>query len=277
MSNILKILDRVRKLLALAEHTTSEHEAAGASSQAAALMETYQLSEALVRLDAPDTKPEAIVKDARLDLEVGRHVNKNGGKRKRSAYREAISQAVARDLGCKWWRIGADVRVLGRESQTQTWRYTSLYLIRQVDELCDAEWERTMRGEAGARGWKNAFRLGCAQRLAVRIRSLHAEREAVREAQRAAVLAQVDAEDTRSVEQINATRERLALVVVEKDQADVDAEYERMSAKWTSPRSIGSVSNADGRSAGNRAGDRVQLGGGRAGLAAGQARLNGGR
>ena len=61
MSNINKILDRVRKLLALSENTTSEAEAANAADHAARLMAEYQLTEALVRLDAPVLPAERIV------------------------------------------------------------------------------------------------------------------------------------------------------------------------------------------------------------------------
>jgi hypothetical protein len=46
----LKAIDRVRKLLRLAEGAGSEAEAASAAAQAAELMTEYQLSEAVLKL-----------------------------------------------------------------------------------------------------------------------------------------------------------------------------------------------------------------------------------
>ena len=288
MNNIEKILDRVRKLLSLAEHSGSEAEAALAASRAAKLMEEYQLSEALVRLEDASAKPEAILRDARLEPDAPL------AGRKRVAWKETISGAVAKDLGvhefyrysAHWngntMRRCADVRGLGRETAIQTWQYTCQYLWRQVDELADKAWSNEGDDESSmgtVRAWKNAFRSGCAQRLAERI---YANRKAARDQERVAREAVAN-------EVINSTpppmdtivtnnRHSLALSVIEKDQVEVDEEYAKVKRGFTAraASSIGSTSSADGYGAGRRAGDRVSLGRARAGLPAGQGRLKGG-
>lgn len=275
-NGIEKALDRVRKLLALAQHSTSEAEAALAASRAAKLIEEFALTEALIRLDDTDAQPEPIVTDARLEPDVPA-----SARRKRVAWKEAITKAVARDLGVRFywwgtkqrtpnggWRTTQDIRGLGRESAIQTWRYTCQYLWRVIDDLADEAWlaEGDLIATTGRkRAWKNAFRSGCAARIAVRLwENRQAEREqaaAVREHQAAAV-------------DPTTKREVLALAVVEKDQEEVDSEYKKLSKDWEgSIGSVGQTSSRSGYEAGTEAGNRVALGAKRAGLAAGQGRL----
>ena len=64
-----KAIDRVRKMLALSKGT-NEHEAALAASKAAQLVEQFQLTEAMIRIDEPAAKPEPIEKSARLEPEL---------------------------------------------------------------------------------------------------------------------------------------------------------------------------------------------------------------
>ncbi len=273
MPNIEKVIDRVRKLLSLKDNTTSEAEAAEAASQASRLMEQFQLSEAMVRLQDSTAKPEPIVKER---LEPDKVVANS----KRVAWKETIASAVARDLGVKmYWmnthvggRMRADVRGMGRESAVQAWRYTWQYLCRAVDELAEQAWEsHQFKGDAyesSARAWKNAFRVGAASRLAVRIHEAKKARE--QELQRKVREVQAETPPERD------SQESLALVVIEKDQAEVDREYSNMAKGWKTMSSVGQITSSDGFSAGQRAGDKISLGGGRAGLASGQGSLTDG-
>jgi hypothetical protein len=262
MNNLPKILDRVRKLLQLAEHTTSEAEAANAAAQAAKLMAEYELSEALVRLEEPGQKAEAIVEEP-LDPE------RDLAHSKRVAWKETIAVAVAHSLGIHpFWthqhingRRRSSVQGFGRESAVQTWRYTCQYLWRTADELAESEWEKQGR-DHGARGWKNAFRVGCASRLAVRLEEKKSEAEKLREEAKKAAM---DASEA---------RESLAMTLVEKDHEEVNSAYKVRSKKFGTISGIGSVSSYSGYEAGRDAGDRVSLGGGgRAGLASGRGML----
>lgn len=299
MSGLDKILDRVRKMLALAEHSDSEAEAALAASRAAKLMEEYQLTEALVRLDNPNAKPEPILRNERLEP------NAPETGRKRVAWKEVISHAVAKDLGVHeffmyktYWtgntmRTSADVRGFGRETAIQTWRYTCEYLWRTIDELADKAWRAQDENERGGddmvasasmgetRAWKNGFRTGCASRIAERIhtnrketvKQARHEREVVLKAQAEAMVDGTD-DGTETAAVVRESNKSLALTVIEKDQAEVDSEYKVLLSTFKrTATSIGSTSSHDGYSSGRAAGDRVSLGGKRAALGAGQGRL----
>ncbi len=264
MANISKIIDRVRKLLSLSQNTPSEAEAIEAAGQAAALMAEYELSEALVRLDVPATKPEPIIK-ARLEP------NTDEFSHKRVAWKETIAQAVANDLGVKvfYWsrklegRKRIDVRGMGRESAIQAWQYTCQYLWRMVDELADQAWDHGEAEDAvSIRTWKNSFRVGCSARIAVRLAEKRTEATAARQAAKDAATG------------TDPSRQALALTVVEKDREEVAAAYAELSKNFGSPvASIGRASSNAGYYAGKAAGDKVSLGGGRAGLASGPGML----
>lgn len=252
--NIDKITDRVRKLLALADHGT-EHEAAQAAARAVALMDEYQLSEALVRLDEPSRPAESVVKD-RLEPDQKENI-------KRIAWKETIASAVAKDLGVKmfYWtathggRARTHIRGMGRESAIQAWRYTCAYLWNTVNEMAEVEFSEDF---GSARAWKNAFRLGCAGRIAVRMAEAREIKNEELILRKAGLVG----------------KESQALTVVEKDRDEVAAEYKEFSKGWgKSLGSVGQISSREGYVAGNSAGNKVSLGNAKAGLAAGQGRL----
>lgn len=259
MSDINKILDRVRKLLKLSENAGSEAEAASAAEQATRLMDQYALSEALVRLDDPSVKPEAIKEES---LEP----DKDLAHSKRVAWKETIALALGESLGVKvFWtnqyhggRKRSDMRGFGRESAIQTWRYTCQYLWRQVDEFADEAFKTS--GATSPKPWKNAFRVGCAARLAQRILASKEQEDKEIFARKADIIAQNLPED----------RTALALTVVEKDRDEVKEAYKARSKGFGTISRIGSTSSFSGYRAGKEAGDRVSLGGGRAGLASGR-------
>jgi hypothetical protein len=273
MSNLDRILDRARKLEQLSQHTDNEAEAALAASRLRQLMEAHQLSDAMLRLDEPSRPAEEILTNARLEPDA------KATHRKRVAWKTTIYIAVATDLGIhtflnwkQYWtgntyRYSADVRAVGRETAIQTWRYVSQYLWRQVEELADAAADRQSFDSKGeARAWKNSFRAGCASKIAQRIvENRQAEREQAKAEREAALKAQT-----------GATRESLALSIVERDQVEVDDTYEKVKKGFTraAAASIGSTSG-DGYGDGCAAGERVVLGKARAGLPAGQGRLKG--
>lgn len=281
MSNLPKIIDRVRKLLALAEGAGSEHEAAAAAGRATALIAEYQLTEAELRVDDATLPPEPIEKRARLEPDAPLHG------RKRVAWKETIALAVAKDLGVRmfWdyagksnangrWRNTADVKGFGRESAIQTWRYTCQYLWREIERLSDTtkpenDWQTV-------RAYRNAFRVGCAQRISERIWLEAKQRKAT------PVTAYVHDEpdgthyESEAAPEPTSDRTAKALAIIERDQAEVDAEYKEYSKNWKGhASSIGSTSSRSGYDAGREAGDRVRLGRGGKGLPAGQGRLKG--
>lgn len=280
-----KAIERVRKLLALAKGT-SEHEAAAAAGAAAKLVEQFQLTEAMIRLDDTEAQAEPIEQSARLEPELPDFGGRGSG-RKRIAWKETIAKATASDLGIHmYWTSHVDMRGFGRESAIQTWRYMYQYLCRAVDQLAEEAWEIEGDRYIGPRAWKNAFRVGCAQRLSTRIWDTRQKRNneersarfAARTAARVAEQARAAGAAAIAADALAGERQVLALAIVAKDQAQVNDEYREYSKSWRgSISSIGSTSSSDGYSAGKAAGDRVALGGKRGALRAGQGRLKGGR
>ncbi len=264
------IIDRVRKLLKLAEYGT-ENEAALAATRAAELMAEHALTEAIVRLEDPRRPAEAIIEGARVDPTAT-------VTRKRVAWKEAVASGVADSLGLRTWIKGHDMVAFGRESATQTWGYTTLYLCAEIERLCTEAWniEGDDAKQAGqnTKAWKNAFRIGAARRVSKRLREKASTLKTARvQARQAAV-------DSAAKQSPDSPCERQyhALVLVDKDQQEVDSEYSTYAKrhKFRSAGAVGRTSSRSGYEAGSSAGDQVSLGGGRGGLGAGRGVIGGG-
>lgn len=265
MSNLDKILDRVRKLVALSKNTHSEEEAAVAAGQAARLMEEYRLTEALVAMSEPSARQHDPIVNWPLEPEVK-------GPTKRVAWRSFLAQATADDLEIMdylfWTPVdgGTQVRIMGcgRESAIHTWRYTHQMLCREVDKLCKEAWGAIDPEGRRARAWKNAFRVGCAIRICARIQENNAARKADRKTRVEAAMATLTDDQKAG-----------ALAVLEKDHDELEAawEAERESFSRESAGSIGQVTSYSGFQAGQEAGNRVSLGGARAALTSTPAKL----
>ncbi len=267
-ASIAKITDRVRKLLALSENTHSEAEAANAAERAARLMEEYEITEVMLRMQDASKRIEPIVK-ARLEPDEEETLSDDEPRfpgdlqNRRVAWKETLASAVARDLGVRmyYWhrslggRKRTDIRGMGRESAIHAWRYTYQFLCRQVDELADEAWDSEDGSGSSAKAWKNAFRVACATRIAIRL----AEKRVKHRTERA--------------EMATEGPMTTALAVVEKDRQEVDEAYERYSKGWGKTSSVGSVSSRSGYDAGDAAGQRASLGSAGRGLPAGQGRI----
>lgn len=265
-----KALDRVKKLLALAEGAGSEAEAANAAEKAAALIAEYQLTEAELRLASGEDKSKEPIVDRALDPRI---------KSKRVAWESTIAAAVARSYGCRYYWYGGTVYFFGRESSVQAAIYTTQYLRAEVERLCAEAWLREREAElsdaawngrdarGAARAWKNGFRLGAASEVARRLYTAASDR---RDTARQAAQEAAAARAARGAPAGN------ALAVIERDKEEVDAAYAKRSKGFGKGGSLGATSSLDGYARGRQAGGQVSLGGGRAGLSAGQGRLKGG-
>jgi hypothetical protein len=249
--SIQKVIERVQKFLAVSR-SDNEHEAALAASRAAKLMEEYNLSEAMLRVEDTSRAAEPIVDGVKLVDQT----------KKRSAWREAIATSVAMSLGCHVYISNGNTVCFGREGATQAWNYTSQYLFREVDRLADEAWDRegaaARKVGQSIRRWKNSFRVGAAGAIATRLRN--------------------EANETRGQRRVRIHNEYaessdLALQVVEKDEHEVESAYANRSRTFSNLGAIGSVSSRTGYTAGREAGSSMALGGGRAALGAGQGRL----
>jgi|GEM_PF-2788393 len=247
------VLDRVRKLLRLAQHAGSEAEAALASTRAAELMARHEIDAATISLESSDTRAaEPIDRAHRVTAtkkKVGWHMRLAGG--------------AAALYGCRayWW--GGAVQLFGRQSAVQAAGYTAQYLIREVERLVDAEHP----SQSHTRADRNAWRYGCAERIGERLREQAAARRPRAEPEAQASEPEAQASEPEPA----AAPSPLALAVVERDREEVAQEYASYSRDWGSGASIGnSYYGSGGYGAGRAAGNRASIGGGGRGLPSGR-------
>jgi hypothetical protein len=243
-----KIIDRIRKLLELSK-SANEHEAASAGARAAALMEEHQISEAVLRV-TDEREAEPVVEGS---VAAGRQSGR------RVAWKCTIVRGAAKAMGCSnTFTTGGKMSTFGHTSAVQTWSYLCQYLFREVDRLADEAWETqrlrfASHDAAGPRAWKNAFRLGAAHVICERLKK-QAKRQDDHRAAAVAAVAPVEA--------------TMALAIIAKDRALVDAEYARRAESFVKGTPIGQISSGDGYRAGRKAGETVALSGGGPGLPA---------
>lgn len=245
-----KIIDRIQKLLKLAANAGNEHEAALAAERAAQMMAEHEIHEAQLSLDGSNEPrtPEAIDRAYR--------VTTTG---KRVAWHMRVTRAVARSYGAKAYWHGGKVVLFGRLSAVQAATYTSQYLMREIERVTDAEAPTRSKNivEGGySKSFRNAFRLGCASRIAARLDQKTNPDMLTR---------MVDNEPTREP-----SPSAGAIAIIEHNRTEVDQAYEDYSKGWKASGPIGNYSSGGGYAAGQSAGNRVSLGGGRGGLPRGQ-------
>jgi hypothetical protein len=240
-----KVIDRIRKLLALAK-SANEHEAAAAAARAAELMAEHELSEATIRATG----------GAAAEQIVEAPVDGTSVESRKCAWKLAIAHGAAAAFGVRMWIHGGKIVGMGRSSAVQTWSYTCAYLYAEVERLTIDGWLTVAAsGEAWAhssRAWKSAFRLGAGRVIGLRL------------------LEQAHRKKSAPV----ATGE--ALVIISRDRAEVEAAFAERTAGFRKGRAVGKASDAAGYRAGTTAGRDLSLGGSRAGLPAPQRKLGGG-
>lgn len=279
----MNILERIKKLLRLAQNAGSEQEAALAAQRAAQLMAQHEIHEASINLDGPDEvrAVEEIVKEHPVTFT-----------KKRVAWHIRIASAVAASYGAECYTNGGyseteknGIRFFGRLSAVQAATYTTLYLIRKVEEITDAKAPQSLY----ARSYRNAFRLGCASRIGARINEeTQAEKQKLSKRRKEAERFEATAAKRAERERFDVSDESGdelpdldniptppasagVLARVEKEREEVHTAYKTYSKKWGRSTGIGAVSSGSGYEAGKAAGDRVKLGNrARGGLPKGQ-------
>ena len=256
------VLGKIRKLLQLAK-SENEHEAASAAARAAEMMAEHGLSEAELRVTDASKKAEPIVEHhATVAREDKRIV----------AWKGSLAHGVADAHGCKMWWRGGKVVLLGRTSATQAADYTLTWLCKEVERLTDEAWAHA--GISNAKTWKHSFRIGCATRIAARLKKQARERPELRviaDFDRAARTRWFKRKEREPQAKINAVTPGTALVLLQRDAEEVCDAY-ATSMKGARSSRAGAYSSSDGYSAGRAAGERVNLASG-PGLAAPPKRL----
>lgn len=238
------VLDRLRKLLALAK-SDNPHEASLAAELAQKLMVQHHLDE--FALENADRPPEEPIED-----QGAIEPERDGQPRRIPSWEVFLAGAVARSVDCRiYYTPGERISVVGRKSDAQVARYLFMYLARAINRLADTFWKQEGDRRQGAARWKNGFRLGAVETIRVRLQAGY--RQAVQEA--------------------TAGDASKALMLVRRGE-QVEGWMDRNLRLGTSRRAT--YSSASGHEVGQRAGQSIDLGSARAGaLSSGLKRLTG--
>jgi hypothetical protein len=174
------VLDRIRKLLRLAE-STNVHEAALAAKTAQALMERHRIERASL-----DTNPDEDEPIARGSALISSDSRIPSWKVYLAA---ALAKANSAAIIISSTRQGREIQLVGRESDLQVVAYMFGALSREIDTLCRRE------GRGRGRSWAHSFRHGAVEEVRLRLsegrQSVRADVASSSEGSRA--LARVDA------------------------------------------------------------------------------------
>lgn len=164
------LVDRVRKLLALAE-SPNVHEAASAAEAAQALIERHRLQGLLEAAEAQDDLQQAMTDGQDAPLEQARRVRK---------WKTVLAAQLAALNGCVAYTAGrrGDERLLlaghpdDRAAVAEVWSW----LTHRIELLS------ATHGAGQDRAWHDAFRIGAAETIAARMAAGRAEARASLEA-----------------------------------------------------------------------------------------------
>jgi hypothetical protein len=243
-----KILDRVRKLLELAK-SDNINEAGNAAAAAQELMTRHAIGEAML-----DVNPDADEKAEPIEHDL---LHATGGQQL-PTWKGSLGVALCEVNGCKCFRTGGNLNVIGRPSDAATVRYLFAYIAGEIDRL--AQQAADERGNPG-RTWLNNFRLGAMSEVNRRLRQAHADT-------RTAMRQEAVASDTLGTGTA-LVRVNNALVKLDAHKAAV-ADYGKQKLHLRSSGRSHSRFNGSAREAGRRAGAAIDLSrGDRPGLGSG--------
>jgi hypothetical protein len=237
-----KLLDRIRRLLRLAE-SSNVHEAASAAARAQELMSRHRIEAA-----ALDTNPTD-VRDHRDDpLEASKRLR---------PWKTHLADAIARANGCRiYLHTKGNMRavvIVGRTEDAALVRVLFAELVKRVESMT------RKHGAGRERSFCNAFRLGMVVTLGERL--AQASAEARKQALEAGVthtdeLGEDDADDL--------SPEASALAIARLDaQDDAVERFMDNELKLERGKSKGVTADAEGYALGRVKGNEVPLTGGR--------------
>lgn len=234
-----KILEKIRKLLALGT-SNNVNESAAAVAMANRLMEQHAITEAmLATADAPDEP----VREWEDPLDTEGH----------ATWRSRLAVVLAKANRCQVIRDAKkNIRIIGRASDTNATRYLFAYCTRETDRLAS-------QYKGNGKTWLNNYRLGVVDAIATK---LEEESAALRREMRANA--------------VNPEAMERGIVKVDERAVAVQKYVETLYPRLRNVKRY-SATDHDARDAGRRDGGRIALGG-HAGLGQGAAgRLVAGR
>lgn len=224
------VLDKVRKLLRLAQ-SPNPNEAAAAAVKAQQLIDEHNLASALLSLETGANEPDEPIedfqkKDAPLD------------ENDRDYWRWRLAAILMHANACAGYCLGG-IQIMGRPSDVETVRYLYGYFAGEVNRLTE------VAGKGCGRTWRNNYRNGIVDTLGARLMEQHA---AFRAGARASV-----AGNTHALVKVDQ-----ALAKVEERRIEVDA----FTKKHLNIRSVsagGARLDASARAAGRRDGHSIRI------------------
>lgn len=225
------IIDKVRKLMRLAE-SPNANEAAAAAAKAQQLIDEHNLSAAMLTLETGVEEPDEDIED------FGKKGAPLDSRPKADRWRITLASNVAYGNGCRIYYTGGTIALVGRPSDADAVRYLYGYLAREVDRLAERD------GRGCGRTWRNNYRLGVVDTIS---RKLREQREKFKqEAQRAVA-------NTQALMVVNR-----AIAKVEKRGTDV-TKWMDTNLKLRSGSASQSAYDPSARVAGRRAGESIAI------------------
>lgn len=239
MSDIQKIIAKIKKLNRLATSKNPE-EAANAAAFAARLMQEYQIEQA--QIEANEGESNEVYGDYLL--------TENG-----KSWRFALGHSVGKICESLVYKSGNDdsLRIIGSESNAQGARYLFMLISRQINDMANHGWTKLNKDsldifaddapsiDATGKEWKRSFRLGCCNTIRERI-----ELQIQKNADELRIKAMGDA-GTRGV-----------LAVIDRNQGKIKAITSKM--RWGTARQERQSASMSGYNAGKSAGHSVNIG-----------------
>jgi hypothetical protein len=164
-----KIVDRIKKLLRLAE-SSNANEAANAAGQAQRLMEQHRIDQAMIDVNDEDAddEPDEPISDEYEPLETSGRL---------AQWKISLATGIARVNGCRCY-IGSiykgvkrgryqydhTLNLIGRPSDVTTVSYLFSYLVKEIERLVK------LNGKGRGRTWNNSYRLGAVSAINTRMR-----------------------------------------------------------------------------------------------------------
>lgn len=182
-----KVLDQVRKLLALAENNDNPNEAAAAAAHAATLMERHSIEEAEIM----DVGTDEDIVELTFGVE-GASRGRSGEMKSKSTWQGELAVVVSGAFGCAVvWSVTsgfgrvARLKIAGRSSDVKAAIAAKDYCHREIDRLTQRRMDVLRDEDApNRRSAGIAFRLGVIE--AIR-EAIETERAALREQMRGTV------------------------------------------------------------------------------------------
>jgi hypothetical protein len=247
------VLDKVRKLLKLAQANTNPHEAASAAARAQQLIDEHNLTHMLLQMDGtePAEQEEDIFDFKQKDapLYTGKKLDR---------WRVYLAMHISDANSCRIYIMpGRSIEIVGRPSDAETVRYLYAWLSHETVRLSEDH------GAGCGVTWKNNFRLGVVDTLGRKLR----------ESRREFVQAQRDAV---SVSTTALVRVNTALAKIEERGKSVKTWMDTNMKLGGSWRTHNPKSDHGARSRGQEAGKSINLGGAKGAIGGGAKRLQGG-